>query len=431
VVVKRIDLKTEAQLRRQLLDVPEVSLNDGGDSAATMLRDVGERSAPNSSRGGKPTPRGELLAQNWEQLLRGRILKRPDLAGLPMRLGTSCRLPEHQAKQLESSALKLRDILDRGSSASRSGSAEMYHDTPSYATLYGKAAKDIAVPALTQLLTPESQEFRTLLLGSLSNIPGEKASVALAQRALYDLDPNIREVALWALNSRPRSEFGKVFMQGLRHPWAPVAQHAAEALVALRMTATVPSLVGLLEQDDPALPIPKDGQKKPVTEVRELVRINHLSNCLLCHAPSADRKDPVRGLIPSPDRPIPTRKRVYYDSNRFGSFVRADVTYLRQDFSVPQPVKKPGRWPKEQRFDYLVRVRPLTAAEVKQTRQPRRVSEQRQAILFALRGLTGGDLGPSAQAWKGLLQPTEPEKRSVPPPHWLDQHPNMSKRSAR
>ena len=46
----------------------------------------------------------------------------------------------------------------------------------------------------------------------------------------------------------------------------------------------------------------------------------------------------------------------YYDGD--GIFVRADVTYLRQDFSVMQSVENPGKWPALQRFDFLVRIRP-------------------------------------------------------------------------
>ena len=48
---------------------------------------------------------------------------------------------------------------------------------------------------------------------------------------------------------------------------------------------------------------------------------------------------------------------VYYSRGK-GDFVRADVTYLKQDFSVQLPVANPGQWPAEQRYDFVVRERP-------------------------------------------------------------------------
>ena len=93
-----------------------------------------------------------------------------------------------------------------------------------------------------------------------------------------------------------------------------------------------------------------------------------------------------------------------------GSMVKAEVTYLKQDFSVALPVANPGAWPVYQRFDFLVRVRPLTAAEIaalaaqSSTGQSRPASEQRQALLYTLRVLTGRDAGDSVQAWRDLLR---------------------------
>ncbi len=92
-----------------------------------------------------------------------------------------------------------------------------------------------------------------------------------------------------------------------------------------------------------------------------MVRINHLGNCLLCHAPSVSADDPVRGVMPSRDRL--TSASQYGQTESPGLFVRADVTYLRQDFSVVQPVDKPGPWPHSQRYDYLVRTRPADACD--------------------------------------------------------------------
>jgi hypothetical protein len=110
------------------------------------------------------------------------------------------------------------------------------------------------------------------------------------------------------------------------------------------------------------------------------------------------------GLVPERDQPLPV---VYYEQ-RTGNFVRADVTYLRQDFSTVQAVEDHGKWPRLQRFDYLVRKRELGKEEVarlekaeagKPTSYP-----QREAVLWALRELTGEDMGDKSEDWYQLLR---------------------------
>jgi HEAT repeat protein len=73
-------------------------------------------------------------------------------------------------------------------------------------------------------------------------------------------------------------------------------------------------------------------------------------------------------------------------------------------------VPSPGAWPAYQRFDYLVRMRPLATSEARlHTRAlaEMRTSPQREAVLFALRELTGRDLGPKPEHWKQLLSPEQ------------------------
>src|SRR5262249_5566483 len=131
--------------------------------------------------------------------------------------------------------------------------------------------------------------------------------------------------------------------------------------------------------DEAAPTVPFVDSKHQTYMVREMVRVNHFSNCLLCHAPSTNVADLVRGAVPDPSQPLPPPTGRYYESDK-GMFVRADVTYLKQDFSVPQPVDKPGKWPVMQRFDYLVRTRPATMTD-----HQRPASKQREeAIRFAL-----------------------------------------------
>src|SRR5262249_1108155 len=136
-------------------------------------------------------------------------------------------------------------------------------------------------------------------------------------------------------------------------PWPVVADHAAEALVALQDRDATSALRSLADQPDPAAPT-YDNSHKTWT-VPEVVRINHLTNCLLCHAPSRQTTDLVRGRVPDPSKPLPPLTQYYKDNN--GIFVRADVTYPKQDFSVFQPVDRTGHWPLMQRYDYLVRTR--------------------------------------------------------------------------
>jgi hypothetical protein len=65
--------------------------------------------------------------------------------------------------------------------------------------------------------------------------------------------------------------------------------------------------------------------------------------------------------------------------------------------------------PQNQRYDYLLRTRVVTAAELAQVKAaPERNSyEQREAVLFALRGLTGKDAGNTTEAWRELFPRAE------------------------
>jgi hypothetical protein len=228
---------------------------------------------------------------------------------------------------------------------------------------------------------------------------------------MVDLSPEVRESAVLALKDRPRSEFKDLLLAGLRYPWAAVPAHAAEALVALREKDTIPALVKALEAPDPADPFTIKMGKKEVPVVRELVRVNHLSNCVLCHAPSTNRADLIRGAVPVLGKPLPAPATTPQYYERGENFVRADITYLRQDFSVIQTVAQPGQWPANQRYDYMVRLRRPSAKELKffeKVRAERPLTPQRKALLFALRELTGKDLGTTAEDWKRLLKGSRP-----------------------
>ena len=58
----------------------------------------------------------------------------------------------------------------------------------------------------------------------------------------------------------------------------------------------VPHLVTLLGQPDPLVPETLPNGTRVVA--RELIRVNHLANCLMCHPPSYDGGGPVLGAEP-------------------------------------------------------------------------------------------------------------------------------------
>jgi hypothetical protein len=202
---------------------------------------------------------------------------------------------------------------------------------------------------------------------------------------LYDLSPAVRQAAVKALKHRPEEDYRDQLLSGLQYPWPAVADHAAEALAALNLQSTVPALMNMLEK--PALE--KGTGKTPV--IKELVKINHQRNCLLCHPRSLSPGDPVRGAVPSPGQ-----FQANYSQGQF--FIRADITYLQQDFSVMQPEGHSG--PAFQRYDYVIRSRRAGAKDLAQD------FKQRGAILFAVKQLIGKD-GEPMHTIQGLFREEE------------------------
>ena len=174
----------------------------------------------------------------------------------------------------------------------------------------------------------------------------------------------------------------------------------------------------MLESPDPRLPVTEKRDGKDVTFVRELVKVNHHRNCLLCHAPGNTDNTPdgvLKVAVPLPSEPLPKPS----DGGGYQStppatpdiVVRLDMTYLRQDFSLMMPVSDPHPWPEMQRFDFLVRTRTLTTPRRHRRMSPaarptsrgdcRRIIARR---CLPLRELTGRDTEPTAAAWRKLLK---------------------------
>jgi hypothetical protein len=340
------------------------------------------------------------------------IRDRADLAGLPFLLGEACRLPQQATSDLQRSSLSIRRNLDDANEAIPKSS--YYHG------VYGKDSgvrfwdrmKTIRahnLPALEQILLAESISHRKLFIKNLEGIKGKTATRILAQRAIFDLDNDIREIALEALKDRPPEEITPFLLHGLRYPWPQVVQNCMVVLLRLNRTDLVPKLVDMLDEPDPEGPF-LGGPKNNQLMVRELVRVNHHRNCLLCHAPvgkDSRRLQVPLGPIPAPGERMPTSSVIYYSPRSGENVVRADITYLRQDFSVMLPVANAAPWPAEQRYDFFVRVRVLRGEEAMNFRNRISAKETayKTAIVQALKALTGEDAGYSAAAWRQALDP--------------------------
>jgi hypothetical protein len=268
------------------------------------------------------------------------------------------------------------------------------------------------IATLTYVLAPEEHLHRGLA-AQLALFSHADASRALAQLALFSNDEEARSAAIEALRVRRERDYTEVLMRGFAYPWPAVARRAGEALVKLDRTDLVPRLVEVLEQPDPRLPVVQEVAGKRVPVVRELVRLNHHRNCLLCHAPLLDSRHVDRdglemvGAIPIPGQVFSVLH--YTPDASLRVKVRADMTYLRHDFSLYQRVRNADPWPAMQRFDFVVRTRTFTEEEAQayrdrlQPREPGVLSPYHRVALAALRELTGKDTAPTAQAWRKLL----------------------------
>src|SRR4029077_9167582 len=86
-----------------------------------------------------------------------------------------------------------------------------------------------------------------------------------------------------------------------------VAKRATEAMAKLERADLVPELVSFLEEPDPRAPVMKEVNNKTIPVVREVVRINHHRNCVLCHSPAVPGEVPAQvttAEVPRPDQPL-------------------------------------------------------------------------------------------------------------------------------
>ena len=408
---------SEKELQMVLLQVPEVGLDgklaDELRIAHASTEDLLSIVQRQKEKAKEPNP---VDPHHFLAELRK---KQPWLSELPVRQGKDCQLVPKSSKDFGMYSLSVRCAMQAPQIESLSNSSlpmnpdafwynleRISKSRPRSFTDTASAGScdwhdPAALRALGQILAIAETPFRISLMEHLGKTPAKIASIDLAKAALFDLNKDVRQAALAVLKSRPRKDFVPVLLEGFRYPWGPAAHHAAVALAELNAKETIPDLVDLLDSPDPGMPVPAKSGKQFL--VRELVRINHHANCLLCHVPSKSVFDPARGPVPVPGKPLPSIADYF---ERGQTFVRADVTYLRQDFSAKLYVKDHDAWPAEQRYDFLVRSRMLKKEEAQKYRAPAN-SEHKNAVRYALQALTGKDAGLSASSWRQALAMTK------------------------
>jgi hypothetical protein len=267
------------------------------------------------------------------------------------------------------------------------------------------------IAALMQMLAPESPELRLGLVKYLTAIPHVEATKALARIAIFSPEDDVRIAATDSLKIRREKDYTDILIKGLRYPWPAVAKRSAEAIARMGRSDLIPELVAVLAKDDPRMPVMKTEGGKQIAMVREMVKVNHHRNCMMCHAPGSPENvssNAITAEVPMQGQPLPLPSQGYGQSSP-DLMIRIDVTYLRQDFSAMLAVGDAHPWPEMQRFDFLVHERKLTsdeANEYKAKLTPKEVgvlSPYHCAALASLRELTGKDTAPTADAWQKLL----------------------------
>lgn len=432
---RRPNLRTLDSYGARLLATTVVAIAESGAQETTerQRRAVADRIAKVN----------QLNQKGTDRFLKVLMENRPDLAGLPVTMGDACRTKQPHSGAFAHEVRLVRDSLppptevvvlnlllspvlsslqDGGPSLPSADRAQEFWKKYDAACKARTEQADIPmrVAALTQILAVESAEVRRGLVDYLGTIEHREATRALARLAVFSIEPEVRRRAVAALKDRPAPEYNDLLLAGLNYPWPAVAAQAGEAVIELRREELVPQLVTLLDEPDPRAPAPREVDGKKVPAVRELVRLNHHRNCLLCHAPAnqaevnafgrSDSSGVLTAPVPVPSEPLPSESNGYGAFAPPDTFVRIDVTYLRQDFSLLQPVDHASPWPRMQRFDFLVRTRPATEQEVadypkwQAAQGADHVPPNRQAALRALRALTGRDAAePTATAWRRLL----------------------------
>jgi hypothetical protein len=401
---------------------------------------------------------GHVNAKKTDAFMAALLENRPDLAGLPFVMGDDCRTAGERRDRFAAAVGEVRQALAttaevraqaaRPNGFNRAGPSPSHSFWDNYAAGCAPLPADKAraehvtaarVAALTQMLAAEPADLRLGLVRHLTGVAHPEATKALARIAVFTPEDEVRSAAVDALKVRRERDYTDVLVKALRYPWPAVARRAADAAARLDRQDLIPELLAVLDEADPRLPRATDADGKAVAVVREVVRVNHHRNCMMCHAPAGKlvavpvmvpapgttpHGDPAQTVllpeevpsaeVPVEGLPLPT-PATGYGRSAPELMIRVDVTYLRPDFSAALPVADAHPWPELQRFDFLVRERRVTADEAAAGRAKLTpagkgvVSPYHKAALAALRDLTGKDAAPTAAAWREVLDlPAKP-----------------------
>jgi len=353
-------------------------------------------------------------AAKQDGFMLAQIDRRKELRGLPFVMGDACRIDPQRAQSFQTSVEAVRDSMDTDSHARSAAQDHHAMFWTQYAARTGNngTSSDPGIAALTQILGPAPKTLRVSLVEKLAQSQNVQATKVLAKAAIFDASGEVRSAAIAALKDRPKQDYSDVLMHGIRYPIASVAKRSAIAMILLDRKDLLPELTTFLGEPAPGDPAEEVVGEKKVCTVREVVRINHHRNCLLCHAPTeTGSTHEVPGVIPIPGTPFPeSPKDAYGSAQSTGDpMVRADTTYLRQDFSMMMPVANAAPWPEMQRFDFLVRTRVVEGKELEalqrkvQERPVDDLSENHKAAVRVLRELTGQDAAPNQAAWQQVV----------------------------
>lgn len=337
---------------------------------------------------------------------------RPDLAGLPFVVGNESRSTGDRARHFSEAVLTTRLMLlsferdDKTlwSTISRfwAKSRDKEKEPEGW-----KQVEMAWIAALTQILADGTKSQKIGLARALGGTAIPEASRALVRLAIFSDEPEVQTAALESLGARPAEDYTNLLLAGLSYPYPPVAKRSAEAITKLKRVDLADRLIAVLEASDPRAPEARKFAGKTGPVVREIVRINHLKSCMLCHAPASGDRDKIlagqSAPVPVPGEKVPSASNQYYFMTNPDFAIRFDVTYLRQDFSAKLEVADARPWPELQRFDFLIRDRLLDEQEAaafttELAAKNANGSPYHQAALAALKELTGKNL--TAAEWR-------------------------------
>ena len=189
--------------------------------------------------------------------------------------------------------------------------------------------------ALMQMLAPETPDLRLGLVKYLSGVSHAEATRALARLAIFCAEDEVRQAAVDALQVRRERDYTDILLKACATPGRPWPGARPRPSPSWGAPTCCRSSSRCWTRRTRGARVARSVDGKQVLVVRELVRINHNRNCLLCHSPgNADgvSAETLTAPMPLPSEPLGTPANGYQTSSP-DLLVRIDVTYLRQDFS--------------------------------------------------------------------------------------------------